>query len=55
MIGAIIGDIIGSRFEFGNPPEPGFKRLSRYLVGIKNINQKKIITFVVWNSPSYYY
>jgi ADP-ribosyl-[dinitrogen reductase] hydrolase len=25
MIGAIIGDIIGSRFEFGNPPEPGFK------------------------------
>lgn len=25
MIGAIIGDIIGSRFEFGGPPEEGFK------------------------------
>ena len=29
--------------------------LRRYLMGIKKINQKKIITFVVWNSPSYYY
>ena len=25
MIGAIIGDIIGSRFEFTNAPEPGFE------------------------------
>lgn len=25
MIGAIIGDIIGSRFEFGPPPEEGFE------------------------------
>jgi ADP-ribosylglycohydrolase len=25
MLGAIIGDIIGSRFEFGPPPENGFK------------------------------
>ena len=25
MIGAIIGDIIGSRFEFINAPEPGFE------------------------------
>jgi serine protease inhibitor ecotin len=30
-------------------------RLRRYLMEIKKINQKKIITFVVWNSPSYYY
>ena len=30
-------------------------RLRRYLMGIKKINQKKFITFVVWNSPSYYY
>ena len=29
--------------------------LRRYLMGIKKINQKKFITFVVWNSPSYYY
>ena len=25
MIGAIIGDIVGSRFEFGPAPEEGFK------------------------------
>ena len=25
MLGAIIGDIIGSRFEFSEPPKPGFK------------------------------
>ena len=25
MIGAIIGDIVGSRFEFSEPPKPGFK------------------------------
>lgn len=25
MLGAIIGDIVGSRFEFGEAPEPGFK------------------------------
>ena len=25
MIGAIIGDIIGSRFEFGATPEEGFE------------------------------
>ena len=25
MIGAIIGDIVGSRFEFGEAPQPGFK------------------------------
>lgn len=25
MIGAIIGDIVGSRFEFSEPPQPGFK------------------------------
>ena len=25
MLGAIIGDIVGSRFEFGPAPEKGFK------------------------------
>ena len=25
MLGAIIGDIVGSRFEAGPPPQPGFK------------------------------
>ena len=25
MIGAIIGDIVGSRFEFGDPPQKGFE------------------------------
>lgn len=25
MLGAIIGDIVGSRFEFSEPPKPGFK------------------------------
>lgn len=25
MIGAIIGDIVGSRFEFGDAPQPGFQ------------------------------
>ena len=25
MLGAIIGDIVGSRFEFGEAPKPGFE------------------------------